>query len=59
MTMSAPQQTAATDDFARMTKTDFGNVKSFEQKRLEDENAHLRALVEKLSHKLRAKNEDN
>ena len=57
MTMSAPQQSAS-DDFARISKpADFGvaTVKSFEQKRLEEENAHLRSMVEKLSNKLKFK----
>jgi hypothetical protein len=49
----------ANNDFARMTNPDFGVpiVKSFEQKRLEEENAHLRSLVEKLSNKLKLKQE--
>jgi hypothetical protein len=40
-----------------MTNPDFGvsTVKSFEQRRLEEENAHLRSLVEKLSNKLKFK----
>lgn len=59
MSISAPKQ--PNDDFARMTAptaTDFrvNTVKSFEQKRIEEENAHLRSLVEKLSNKL--KNEE-
>ena len=59
MTISAPKQ--HTDDFARMTApTDFGvnTVKSFEQKRIEEENAHLRSLVEKLSNKLKKADPD-
>jgi len=40
--------------------TDFGvnTVKSFEQKRIEEENAHLRSLVEKLSNKLKKADPD-
>ena len=59
MTISAPKN--QTEDFARMTApTDFGvnTVKSFEQKRIEDENAHLRSLVEKLSNKLKKEDPD-
>lgn len=59
MTVSAPKQ--ATDDFARMTApTKFGvnTVKSFEHKRIEDENAHLRSLVDKLSNKLKGQDAD-
>ena len=57
MSISAPKQ--PTDDFARSTAPpEFGvnTVKSFEQKRIEEENAHLRSLVDKLSNKL--KNEE-
>lgn len=59
MKISAPKATADTD-FTRLSGPDFGTavVKSFEQKRLEEENSHLRSLVEKLSNKLKFKNEE-